>query len=39
MEYQKTIILSDNKPRQSSKVRTKNCVEMNDDSHGNVQHW
>ena len=34
MEYQKIISLLDNTPNQPSKFRTKNWVEMNDDSHG-----
>ena len=34
MEYQKKKNLLDNKPNQPSKFRTKNCVEINDDSHG-----
>ena len=32
MEYQKIIKLSDNTPNQWSKFRTKNWVEINDDS-------
>ena len=31
MEYQKTINLFDNTPNQTSKFRTKNCVEINDE--------
>ena len=31
MEYQKTINLLDNTPNQTSKFRTKNCVEINDE--------
>ena len=34
MEYQKIINLLDNKLNQPSKFRTKNLVEVNDDSHG-----
>ena len=34
MEYQKIINLVDNKPNQLFKFRTKNWVEINDDSHG-----
>ena len=34
MEYQKLINLSDNAPNQPSKFRTKNWVEINDDSRG-----
>ena len=34
MEYQKVINLLDNKPNQPSKFRKKNCVEINNDSHG-----
>ena len=34
MEYQKTINLLDNTPNQPSKFRTKNWVEINDDSRG-----
>ena len=34
MEYQKIIILLENTPGQPSKFRTKNWVEINDDSHG-----
>ena len=33
MEYEKVIKLSDNTPNQWSKFRTKNWVEINDDSH------
>ena len=32
MEYQKIINLLDNTPNTPSKFRTKNCVEINDDS-------
>ena len=32
MEYQKTINLLDNTPNQSTKFRTKNWVEINDDA-------
>ena len=31
MEYQKTINSLDNTPNQTSKLRTKNCVEINDE--------
>ena len=34
MEYQKIIIFSDNAPNQPTKVRTKNWIEINDDSRG-----
>ena len=34
MEYQKIINLSDNTPSQPSKFRTKNYVEINDNSRG-----
>ena len=34
MEYQKIIIILDNTPGQPSKFRTKNWVEVNDDSSG-----
>ena len=34
MDYQKVINLSDNTPNQPSKFRTKNWVEINDDSRG-----
>ena len=34
MECQQIINLLDNKPNQPSKLRTKNLVETNDDSHG-----
>ena len=34
MEYQKIINLLDNKPNQTTKFRTKNWVEINDDSRG-----
>ena len=34
MEYQKIIIILDNTPSQPSKFRTKNWVEVNDDSSG-----
>ena len=34
MEYQKILNLLDNTPNQPSKFRTKNCVEINDDSRG-----
>ena len=34
MEYQKTINLLDNTPNQPSKFRTKNMVEINDESRG-----
>ena len=34
MEYQKIINLLDNATNQPSKFRTKNWVEINDDSHG-----
>ena len=34
MEYQKIINLLDNTPNQATKFRTKNWVEINDDSHG-----
>ena len=33
MEYQKVINLLDKTPNQPSKFRTKNCVEINDNSH------
>ena len=36
MEYQKTIILLDNKSNQPSKFRTKNWVEINDKSRGST---
>ena len=32
MEYQKTICFLDNTPNQPSKIRTKNCFEINEDS-------
>ena len=32
MEYQKIIYLLHNTPNQSSKFRTKNCLEINDDA-------
>ena len=35
MEYQKIINLLNNTPNQPTKFRTKNCVEINDDTHGN----
>ena len=35
MEYQEIIHLLDNTPNQSSNFRTKNGVEINDDSRGN----
>ena len=34
MEYQKTINLLDNTPTQAAKFRTKNWIEINDDSRG-----
>ena len=34
MEYQKIINLLDNTPNQPTKFRTKNWVEVNDESHG-----
>ena len=34
MEYQKMINLLDNTPNQPTKLRTKNWVEINDDSRG-----
>ena len=34
MEYQRIINLLDNTPNQPSKFRTKNWVEINDESHG-----
>ena len=34
MEYQKIINLLDNTPNQLTKFRTKNLVEINDESHG-----
>ena len=34
MEYQKIINLFDNKPNQPTKFRTKNWVEVNDESRG-----
>ena len=34
MEYQKLINLLDNKPNQLSKFKTKNCIEINDQSTG-----
>ena len=34
MEYEKIINLLDNTPKQPTKFRTKNWVEINDDSHG-----
>ena len=34
MEYQKIINLLDNTPNQPTKFRTKNWIEINDDSHG-----
>ena len=34
MEYKKIINLLDNTPSQPSKFRTKNWVEINNDSHG-----
>ena len=34
MEYQKTINLLDNTPTQATKFRTKNWIEINDDSRG-----
>ena len=34
MEYQKIVNLLDNTPNQSTKLRTKNWVEINDDSRG-----
>ena len=34
MEYQIIINLLDNTPKQPSKFRTKNWVEINDDAHG-----
>ena len=33
MEYQKIINLLDNTPNQPTKLRTKNWVEINDESH------
>ena len=34
MEYQKTINLLDNTKNQPTKFRTKNCIEINDESRG-----
>ena len=34
MKYQKTINFLDNKPNQTTKFRTKNCVEINEESRG-----
>ena len=34
MEYQKIINLLDNKPNQSTKLKTKSRGEINDESHG-----
>ena len=34
MEYQKIIVLLDNTPNEPSKIRTKNWVEVNDESRG-----
>ena len=34
MEHQKIISLLDNTPNQPSKFRTRNCVEINNDSRG-----
>ena len=34
MEYKKIINILDNTPNQPSKFKTKNCVEINDESHG-----
>ena len=34
MEYQKILSLLDNTPNQATKFRTKNWVELNDESHG-----
>ena len=34
MEYQKTIYLLGYKPNQTTKIRTKNWIEINDDSRG-----
>ena len=34
MEYQKIINLLDNTPNQPTKIRTKNCVEINDEERG-----
>ena len=34
MEYQKIIVLLDNTPNEPSKIRTKNWVEINDESRG-----
>ena len=34
MEHQKIIIFLDNAPNQPSRFRTKNCVQINDDSRG-----
>ena len=34
MEYKKTINLSDNTPNQPNKLKTKNWVEINDESRG-----
>ena len=36
MEYQKIIKLLDNTPNQPTKVRTKNWIEINDDSRRTV---
>ena len=36
MEYQKMINLLDNTPNQPTKLRTKNWVEINDDSHERI---
>ena len=34
MKYQKIINFLDNKPNQTTKFRTKNCVEINEESRG-----
>ena len=34
MEYQKIVNLLDNTPNQSTKLKTKNWVQINDDSRG-----
>ena len=36
MKYQKIANLTDDKSNQPSKFRTKNCVEINDESRGTV---
>ena len=37
MEYQNIINYLDNTPNQPSKLRTKNQVEINDDSYGRIK--